>query len=895
MRLYRWLLRHSAPSLSREYGLAMEETFARRLTDARRRGSVRVIYLWTRELCGLVALHLNERQWKAGRMETARREIRHAARRLWRSPAFSVAAGLTLALAIGANTAIFAVVERVVINPLPYRDSDRLIELDHGAQKLHVANGFGNTTGLYFHYLNRARTIEGAAIYKSDDRTLTGDGEPERVRVTSTTPSLGSLLGVQPALGRWFTAEEGTRGAARVAVLSHGLWTRRYGSDQRVVGRLVTLGGMPAEVIGVMPRGFTYPDARVDVWVAEQISPSDGFGFWGYSGVARLREGRTLEDARTEFTSLAADVGTVYPNDPKAAGNAETDLIFSGRTLKQATLGGIARPLWVALAAVGLVLFVACANVANLFLVRSEARQREIAVRRALGAGASGIARYFFTESLLLAAAGGVAGLGLAWMALRGVVLLGPANLPRLSEIHIDPVVVLYAFALSVAAAFAFGAIPLIRPTAISLLLQEAGRSNTASRTRHRTRQLLMGTQIALALVLLVASGLMVRSFARLRAIDPGFNAASSLTFNLGLPDREYPTVDAVVAAHREVIEQLSALPGVTSAAASTCLPFAGGCSGNTVRVEGRTFPRGTMPPLSLFRAVTGGYFETMGMRVLKGRSLDRDDVDRKAAVAVVSDTFARRIFPNEDPIGKRVATNQPPSPDGQPARRAWLEIVGVVSDTPIFALGERNPMPQLYMPVSIAAGPDTPTHVVLPSASVMSYVVRSSTPPLDLLPPARNAIRTFDRNLAIAQPRTLQDILDRAAAQMAFTMILLAVAAAVALMLGVIGIYGVMSYIVSQRTSEIGVRLALGAEPASVATSIVRQGAIVALAGLAVGLAAALAGGRAIESLLYGVSPRDPVVYIATTLTLLLVALAACWVPARRAARLSPVDALRA
>jgi putative ABC transport system permease protein len=894
MRLYRWLLRHSATSLTREYGLAMEETFARRLADARRRGTLRVLYVWTRELAGLAALHLNERQWRAGPMDTAHREIRHAARRLWRSPAFSVAAALTLALAIGANTAIFAVVERVVINPLPYPESDRLIELDHGSHQLHVLSGFGTTAGLYFHYLNRARTIAGAAIYKSDDRTLTGDGEPERVRVARATPSLGPVLRIQPALGRWFTPQDGTPGAARVAVISHALWTRRYSSDDRVIGRLLTVGGEPAEVIGVMPAAFAFPDARVDAWMADQVAPSDGFGFWGYSGVARLREGRTLEDARSELTALAADVGAAYPNDPRASGNADTDLIFSGRTLKQAKLGGIARPLWVALAAVGLVLLVACANVANLFLVRSEARQREIAVRRALGAGGFGIARYFFTESFLLAAAGGAAGLALAWAALRAVVVFGPANLPRLEEIRLDPIVLLYTFALSVVTAIAFGAIPLMRVTAISLLLQDAGRGNTAGRGRLRARQVLMGGQIALALVLLVASGLMVRSLANLRAVDPGFNAASTLTFNVGLPDRDYPTLDAVVAAHHDVLERLASLPGVTAAATSTCLPFAGGCSGNTVRIEGRVTPNGSMPPLSLFRAVSGGYFETIGMRILKGRGLDRGDVDRKAPVAVINNSFARRIFPNEDPIGKRVATNQPPSPSGQAAPRVWLEIVGVVSETPVFALGEPNPTPQLYMPMSIAGGPDTPSNIVVPSVSMVSYVVRTLTPPLDLLPAARNAIRAFDRDLAIAQPRTLQDILDRASAQMAFTMVLLAVAAAVALLLGVIGIYGVMSYIVSQRTSEIGVRIALGADPAGVASAIVRQGGVVALAGVAVGVAAALAGGRAIEALLFGVSPRDPVVFLATTLTLLLVALIACWVPARRAARLSPVDALR-
>jgi predicted permease len=648
------------------------------------------------------------------------------------------------------------------------------------------------------------------------------------------------------------------------------------------------------EIIGVMPASFAFPDARVEVWVNEQVTPADGFGFWGYSGIARMRPDLTIEDARRELTSVAADVGNAYPEDPRASGNVETGLRFVGRTLREATLGGIARPLWVLLASVGLVLLVACANVANLFLVRCEARQREIAVRRALGAGGSAIARFFFAESVLLAMLGGAAGLGLAWGALRMVVRFGPANLPRLTEIQLDPIAVAYTCVLSGITALAFGFIPLLRLPRIAVSLQEAGRGNTASRSRHYVRHLLMSAQIAFALVLLVASGLMVRSLDNLRAVDPGFNAASALTFNVGLPPNEYQTIDAGVAAHHAILERLSGLPGVAMASVSTCLPFAGGCSGNTVRVEGRILPRGTIPPISVFRAVAGGYFETMGMRILKGRSLTRADVDRKEPVAVISETFAQRLFPNEDPVGKRVASNRPPPAGGGLPSLEWLQIVGVVGDTPVFTLGESSKLAQLYMPLSLGNGPDAAPDRIAPIVSTISYVVRTHTPPLAVLPSARQAIRAFDANLAIAQPRTLQDMLDRASAQMAFTMTMLAIAAAMALLLAVVGIYGVMSYIVSQRTSEIGVRLALGADPAGVASAIVRQGGMVALAGLAIGVAAALAGSRAIESLLYGVSARDPVVFIATTLALLVVALVACWLPARRASRLSPVDALR-
>ena len=651
------------------------------------------------------------------------------------------------------------------------------------------------------------------------------------------------------------------------------------------------------KVIGVMPASYAFPDPRVEMWVVEQVTRATGFGLWNYSGVARLRDGATLEKARAELNALIPDLARAYPNDPRAIGNVETKLVFTGRTLKDATVGHVARALWILLASVGLVLLVACANVANLFLVRSEARQREVAVRRALGAGRLGIARFFLTESMLLSIAGGVVGLGLAWGAVRLLVGFGPPNLPRLQEIRLDAVALAFTSVLTIVAALAFGAIPLCRAGEVAAPLREGGRSNTASRGRHRARHLLMGMQVALALVLVVSSGLMVRSFQKLRALDPGFDASSALTFSIGLPEPEYPNIGKVVAAHHAILDRLAVLPGVTAVSASTCLPLAGACYGNTLRVDGRTYAEGTIPPIALFRAVAGGYFEAMGMRVLRGSSIARGDVERKEPIVVISEALAKRFFPNQDPIGQRVASNRPPAARGLAPNLTWLTIIGIVSDTSSGRAlpAGANPLPQVFMPMSIAGGPGIPRSALVgPDISVMSYVVRAATPPLDLVPAVRRAIDTVDADLALAQVRTLQDTLDRASAQMAFTMVLLAIAASIALMLGVIGIYGVMSYIVSQRTGEIGVRLALGAEPGSVARMIVRQGGLVALAGMTAGLATAFAGSRFIESLLYGVSPRDPGVFAGTALTLLGVALVACWLPARRAARLSPVEALR-
>jgi putative ABC transport system permease protein len=829
-------------------------------------------------------------------VESAWKETVFAARRLLRSPAFSLAAVLTLALAIGANAAIFSVVERVLLNPLPYPDSDRLIDLDHGAQLLNLPSGMGITRGYYYQYLERARTLEGIALYSSGDETITGDGEPQRIRVTRATTSLAAVMRVWPEVGRWFTEDEGKPGGPARAVLSHGLWVRRYGGDPHVVGRSITISGVQADVIGVMPASFAFPDARVEAWLPQQITRSMGFGIWLYNAVARMRDGVTVERVRSELNPLIADIETAFPGDPFAIGNSRSLKVWSmAGTLKEATVGAVARALWMVLGSVGLVLLVACANIANLFLVRSEARQREVGVRLALGAGRAGIARYFIAESVLLSLAGGAVGLALAWGAVRLLVSTGPATLPRLGEIRLDGFAVAYTFLLSVVSAVAFGAIPLWHGAPLASTLNEGGRGNTTSRGRHRARRFLMGAQVAMALILLIASGLMVRSFQKLRDVDPGFNPGSTLVFNVALPAAAYPSRASAVAVHRQLIDRLSAIPGVSAASASTCLPLSGGCFGNTMLVRGRAqLPNATPPPV-VFRAVAGDYFETMGIRVVRGRTITRGDVDRHEPIVVISEAMARRVFPGEDPIGQYVLSNAPLRRDGTPSTPA-LEIVGIVADTSTQSLAERNLASQLYMPMSIAGGPDfPPIALVGPDVSTMNFVVRSSVVPTTLAASVRHAVDAVDPKLAIARVTTLQAIVGRASAQMAFTMVMIAIAGVVALLLGIVGIYGVMSYIVSQRTSEIGVRLALGAEPRSVATMILKQGGAVALAGAAIGVTMALAGSRLIASLLYGITPRDPSVFIGTTLVLLIVSALACWIPARRAARLSPLDALRA
>jgi putative ABC transport system permease protein len=819
--------------------------------------------------------------------DTLVQDIRHAARSLRRSPGFAATAILTLSLAIGANVAIFAIVERVVLNPLPYPDSDRIVTLRHRVPRASVPAFSALPPGLYFHYGERARTLDGLALFRSDERTLTGGGQPERIRVTSVTPSMGSVLRVPPELGQWFSDDAGTPGSTPRAILSHGFWSRRFGANPAAVGGVMTLDGVATEIVGVMPASFAFPNQRVDVWLADQLSKAAGFGLLTHNGVARLRASATLADARGEMTRLIAELPQAYPGSPLARNLAlQVKMSSDPVTLKETTIGSIGRPLWILFAAVGLVLAIACANLANLFLVRSEVRQRDVAVRRALGATGGRVAGHFLAESVTVSAVGGAVGLAIAWWTLRAVVAFAPATLPRLTEIHIDAAAVLFSLALSALTTVVFGLVPLLRRGSVSVSLHDGGRGRTTGVRGLRVRHLLMGGQVALALILLVASGLIMRSFQQIRAIDPGFDTRTTLAFNIGLPKAGYSTRSASVAAHHNVLDRLAAQPGVAAVSATTLLPFGEGGWGNTLRVDGRPPAPNTLPSVVEFRAVAGDYVRAMGMRLVSGRAIDRGNVERQDPLVVVNQALVRAYFPTQDPIGQRIAGGSLP----------WLTIVGVVADTPTTALVEMNRMPTLYMPMSIAGGPDIPAASLSgPDVSVMSYVVRATSSAVDLLPSVRRVLDGVDPSLAIAQPRTLEQILGRASAQMAFTMVLLAVASALALMLGTIGIYGVISYIVAQRTNEIGVRLAVGAEPAAVASMILRQSAAVAGAGAVVGLAGAAAGTRFIASLLYGVSPSDPLVFVGTTALMLAVSLLACWIPSRRAARIDPLTALRA
>jgi predicted permease len=821
-------------------------------------------------------------------MDTFAQELRQAARRLVRTPIFTAAAAITLALAIAANAAIFTLVHRIVLNPLPYAASDRLITLDYGIPARNVPSGVQAMSWQLYHQLaDNAGTLAGIAAYSGRGATLTGNGAPERITVIQATPSLAAVLGVPPALGRWFTEAEGVPGAPPVAVLTHGFWVRRFGADPGVVGRTILVDGVPASVVGVMPASFAFPRPPFELWMPAQSSRASASFLFSVQGVARLRDGVSLATARADITRLINELSRVAPN--------QTGIVSTALPLQEAIVGRTGNALWLLLAAVGVVLLVACANIANLFLVRTETRHREVAVRRALGAGTRRLARYFLVESTLLGAAGGILGLALAWGAVRLLVTFGPANLPRLGEVRLDGVVVAFTAGLSLLAALAFGAIPLLRLAPITASLHDTGRGQTATRGQHRARHLLMTVQVALALVLLVASGLMVRSVQQIRKIDLGFDPASTLSFRIGLPALGYPTRERAVLAHRALLERLNALPGVVAASATSCLPLTGTCYGNALAVENEPddAPGSERRQFAWFRAVAGGYFEAAGLRLTRGRALERAEIERGRPVVVIDEGLAAMYFPGQNPIGRRIRSATPANP--RLPRTPWLEIVGVVASTPTGALNERVRLPQMYMPMSIAGGPDIPAQALVgPDVSTMAYVIRATTDATDLANAARAAVAAVDPDLAIAEVRTLQEWFDRASDQWLFVMVLLGIAAAVALLLGAVGIYGVVSYIAAQRTGEIGVRLALGAEPSGVASMILRQNAAVTLTGVGLGLVAALAGGRLIEALLYDVSPRDPFVLGLVTLLLTGIALLACWLPARRAARQSPLAALR-
>jgi putative ABC transport system permease protein len=798
-------------------------------------------------------------------------ELRHAARMLAREPAYATIAALTLALGIGATVAIFTVVNAVLLRPLPYPDSDRIVVIVQHAPGLNMTD-LGNSAALVRQYRDHARSIAAIGGFRRTSLNFADGATPERLRAVAVTPDLLAVLAVHPAIGRGFQAADAQKNAASVAILTDSLWRSRFGGDPRVVGRTIRLDGQPAEVVGVMPEGFAFVDPDTRLLVPLRVDNDSQFGDFGLTALARLAPSSTVDAARREIEQLQPRISEWFPG--------VTSEVLAGfgwsvtvERWRDRVVADVSRALWVLLATVGFVLLIAATNVANLFLVRAEARQREMAVRSALGAGRARVAAVFFAESLVLATIGGAVGVGLAAWATRFLVAYGPARLPRLHEVQVDATVLGFAAAITTICAIALGLLPGLNMAGrgrLATLIREAGRGNTAGRARHRVRRLLIMTQVATAVVLLVGSGLMVRSARRLAAVNPGFAPHGVVTAGVTLGSQ----ADAARATgfYRNVLDQMGRLPGVKSVGATSALPIApASLTGSNIGIRSRPTPDGALPPFAMYASVTAGYFETLGIPILQGRAPTWADTDQRLPVAWVNQTLVSN-FLGDRVIGESIQID-----------KQWLEIVGVVGNVKTFDLREPS-RPMVYLPMGNPAV----------SLNGMFTVVRTREASALSASALRAAVDAVDRSVPLTTIRTMDEILDESLAQTSFTMTLLTIAALTALVLGVVGLYGVISYVVSQRTAEIGIRLALGARPGDVYGLVLRQGLVMALAGVAVGLVAAAASARLMGALLFEVSAHDPITYAAAAILLTVVSTAATYLPARRAAGIDPASALR-
>ncbi|NIR44361.1 MAG: ABC transporter permease [Gemmatimonadetes bacterium] len=810
-------------------------------------------------------------------------ETRQAIRRLLKARAFAIPVVLTLGLGIGAVTSIYSVVHDIVLSPLPYPDSRRLVWVDHGAVGLDVERGLTLTKGLYVHYSEESRTLQRLAIYDEENVSLAGEGEPERVRAARATHTLFTALRVTPALGRAFDATEDRPGGRHVVILDHSLWTRRFGADTSTIGKTVRIDGAPHEVIGVMPRGFHFPGPDIELWRPLIVEPiSSELGSFSKRAIGRLAPNATPELARSELQTLIGRLDERFPDE--LARRLVNDVALRARVvaLKDRVVGDMGQVLWILLGSVAVLLLIACVNVANLFLVRAEEGRREVAVRTALGAGYGRLVRHFFVEAIVLAVLGGVVALALAAAGLRLLSSFGPEMLPRLHEVGLDLSTFAFTALVALAAAVFFALIPLsvTRAGRLADALRAGGRGASSGRRGRRARTLLVVGQVAMALTLLIGALLMARSYWNLRNVDPGFEPDRVLTFQIGLNESQHPTRAGAVAFHRHVTDRLANLPGVESVGLTTCLPLCGSWSGSELAVEGRTLPPGVIAPVVAIRRVSAGYFETLKIELKEGRTLRREDLERRSGAAVVSARLATLYWPDRDPIGQRIY-------HGDEANPAWYTVVGVVNDLPIRELGEPA-APTLYLPLLHRHGAEGPLPYTL------SYALRSTVPPTSLAGAIRAKIAGLDPDLPIAGLKTLERIVVEAGTRMAFSMTMLLVAATLALALGAVGIYGVVAYAVRRRRQEIGVRLALGARAADVQRLVLWQSAIVVSSGLAVGILASFGLTRLLRSLLFELSPLDPVSFAVAVAVLLAAALAGTCLPVRRAATVDPMETLR-
>ena len=828
-------------------------------------------------------------------------DLRYGARQLYRHPAFAFATVLTLALGIGATTAIFSVVYSVVIKPLPYPNADALVRIRHSAPGMNT-DDLGSSPTMYLTYRGENRTFANLGLWQEDSVTLTSLGEPERVPAVVVSNGTLQALGVQPTRGRWFTEREYAPAAEGAAViLSYGFWQRRFGGEEAALGRqfsIDALGGNgyprfvgPSRVVGIMPANFRFLDLtpQPDVILAMRLDPArQAIGNFGVQALGRLRRGATLAQARTDLERMVPIWLDAWPLIPviqmTRAAIANWHITPVLRPLKDDMVGGVASTLWVLMGAIGAVLLIACANITNLMLVRAEARRHEFAVRTALGAGRARIARGLLAESLVIGGAGGVLGWALAYAGLQVVIALGPSGLPRLQEISVYPPVLAFTVAVSLASTLLFGSITALKQALHTDMVGLGGdRASNAVRGRSMTRSALVVVQVALALVLVVGAALMIRTFQALRDVNPGFSDAATVhTTRIWVPSSLIREPQRYTRMQREILDKIAALPGVASAAFTSVLPMEGRAQNAVVVVEGQTAAAAAMPPRR-FKYVSPGYFATMGTRLIAGRDVTWSDIEAGGRVAVISEDFARELASEPaGALGKRIRVPV--------AQDTWRDVIGVVESVHEDTLYE-EPTSFVYWPALMAnffgsAAFGTPN---------IAFVIRSEhAGTTGLTTEIRQAVRSVNEAVPITLEGTMQDLYGESLARTSFTLVMLVIAGAMALVLGVIGVYAVIVYIVQQRIREIGIRLALGARPQQLRRMFLRKGLALSGVGAAAGLIAAVALGRVMTSLLFGIGPFDPAAYVAALGVTIAAAALASYMPARRAATIEPTTTMK-
>jgi putative ABC transport system permease protein len=814
--------------------------------------------------------------------------LKHVVRRLMRSPMFTVVTLITIGIGVGANTAIFSVINGVLLKPLPYIAPERLVSVRQSAPGIGI-DDLDASPSDYFTFREENHTFQEFGIWGGGSVSITGLEAPEQVQNLSVSVGTLNALAVQPLLGRWFTAKDDSPDIPQTAILTYGYWQRRFGRDAAVIGRRIRVDGQLTEIIGVMPQSFRFLEQKPDLILPLQFNRAKTFlGNFSYQTIARLKPGVTLAQANADLERMIPIVNTKFPPPPGFSAKifANIRILPKVRPLKQDVIGDLGKVLWVLMGSIGAVLLIACANVANLLLVRAEGRQQELAIRTAMGAGSGQIAGELLTESVFLGLLGGVAGLGFAYGALRLLVTIAPSNLPRIENITIDPLALLFTLAISLFAGLLFGLIPVIKYAAPNVMaaLRAGGRTLSQSRERHRAHNTLVILQTALAVILLVSSGLMIRTFQALRQVRPGFTNPSQLqTLSILIPDGQVKEPARVIQMFQEVQRKLSEIPGVRSVAFGGAVPTDGNNSTDLLYAEDRVYTEGQLPPLRRFKFVTPGFFQTMGIPLIAGRDYTWTDIQGVRDVTIISENMARELW--RDPshaLGKRIREGM---------KDSWREIIGVVGDVHHDGADQKAPT-TVYWPMIMNRFWSNDTFVQRQAV----FVIRTSRAGSEsLLKQVREAVWSVNKEVPLARISTMSEIYRGSMARSSFTLVMLAIAGGMALLLGVVGIYGVISYSVSQRTREIGIRIALGAQQSALKTMVVRHGLLLAGIGVGLGLAAAAALSRIVSSLLFQISPLDPLTYVSASAALLTAAALASYVPAHRASTVNPVDALRA